>query len=248
LHDSQSRRNKFGPSDENRIAALQRQNFKELNLPQHWALWLSVEGDLRFLSHHDVMREMQRLCTRAGIPLRYSQGFNPHPVMSIACPRPVGVASLADVVVMDLDDTPEPLSPEDIIARANATAPQGMKFTRAENLQASKTLHPRKIQYQLAIWPEEVSRLSARLEELSGMPVWTVARRKADKAGRGRFTHEDLDIHQMVADLKLEGLLLGWTQVPAGEVWARPGEVLELIGLDARVDLARLKRMAVQYE
>ena len=217
-------------------------------MPQHWALWLGIEGDLRFISHHDVMREMQRLCTRADIPLRYSQGFNPHPVMSIACPRPVGVASLADVVVMDLDDTPDPLSPQDILTRANATAPQGMTFTRAENLQGKKTLHPRKIQYQLAIQPEEASRLAARLDELSGLPVWTVARRKADKAGHGRFTHEDLDIRNMVADLRLEGQLLLWTQMPAGEVWAKPGEVLELLGLDGRVDLARLKRMDVEYD
>ncbi len=48
--------------------------------------------------------------------------------------------------------------------------------------------------------------------------------------------------------MRLDGNVLRWTLVPSGEVWARPAEVLELLGLDARGDLARLRRTAVQYE
>jgi uncharacterized protein (DUF2344 family) len=43
-----------------------------------------VEGDLRFLSHHDCLRAMERLAARARLPVRYTQGFNPRIKMSIA--------------------------------------------------------------------------------------------------------------------------------------------------------------------
>ncbi|MBN1844663.1 MAG: DUF2344 domain-containing protein, partial [Sedimentisphaerales bacterium] len=51
----------------------------DLSRSEDVALWFDVEGDLRFLSHRDTLRCWQRALTRATVPLRYSQGFNPHP-------------------------------------------------------------------------------------------------------------------------------------------------------------------------
>ena len=73
-------------------------------MPQKWAIELSVEGDLRFLSHHDMMRAMERLVCRAKLPLKYTQGFNPRPVLSLSLPRPVGVASRAELLVVTLEE------------------------------------------------------------------------------------------------------------------------------------------------
>ena len=53
----------------------------------------SLDGDLRFISHHDELRMLVRALTRARWPLAYSQGFNPKPRVVIPLPRSVGMAS-----------------------------------------------------------------------------------------------------------------------------------------------------------
>jgi len=224
---------------------------KDFDLPQHWALWLRIDGDLRFASHHDLMRAIQRLCARAGIALRYSQGFNPHPVMSLACPRPVGVASQDDVVVLALDDEPGSsaiATADDLLRCANACAPEGMTFTRGEKLQGKKTLRPRRIEYELVSDPAQQAALAGRISELQNSPCWPTCRQRPGNARRSEMQSKEIDLRPLVQDMRLEGGVLRWTLVPSGEVWARPGEILELLGLDARSDLARLRRTAVQYE
>lgn len=50
------------------------------------------DGAAKYLSHLDVFRTFARAFTRAEVPLAYSQGFNPHPYISIVHPLSVGVA------------------------------------------------------------------------------------------------------------------------------------------------------------
>jgi radical SAM-linked protein len=49
--------------------------------------------ELKYISHLDLMRLWQRALRRADIPLAYSQGFSPHPRLSIAAPLAIGVTS-----------------------------------------------------------------------------------------------------------------------------------------------------------
>ena len=63
------------------------------------ALEYTIGGDLRFISHRDTLRLFQRAVARAALPVRFTEGFNPHPRMMIPLPRPVGVASQAETLV-----------------------------------------------------------------------------------------------------------------------------------------------------
>ncbi|MFB3893396.1 MAG: TIGR03936 family radical SAM-associated protein [Phycisphaerae bacterium] len=218
-------------------------------LPQYWALWLRVEGDLRFLSHLDMMRAMGRVAGRSRLPVRYTQGFNPHPVLSLPCPRPVGVASLDDVLVMALEEPDGAAADAKLDARAivgamNRSAPRGMTFTRAQRLEGAKTLHPRRAEYELALDHDRAGRVRDRLGELAAMASWPVERAKGEDAGHART----IDLHPLVADARLEGDMLRWSHVPQGQSWARPAEFLGLLGLDGRVDLACAIRVRVEYE
>jgi radical SAM-linked protein len=56
--------------------------------------------ELRYISHTDVIRAWERSFRRVSIPLAYSQGFTPHPQISIAAPLAVGMTS--DVELMDI--------------------------------------------------------------------------------------------------------------------------------------------------
>lgn len=85
-------------------------------------------GRARWISHLDAMRTLQRVMNRAGVPIRYSEGFNPHALISILMPLSVGTESLcqmADIRVredVDLSALPQLLS---------AVMPDGLRVTDA---------------------------------------------------------------------------------------------------------------------
>lgn len=58
---------------------------------------------VRHLGHLDLLRAMHRALRRSGLPIRYSQGFNPHVVMSFASPLPVGVSGVEELMDVALD-------------------------------------------------------------------------------------------------------------------------------------------------
>ena len=54
--------------------------------------------EVRFISHLDIIRLWHRALRRAGIALAYSEGFNPHPRISLAAPLALGVTSEAELM------------------------------------------------------------------------------------------------------------------------------------------------------
>jgi len=81
-----------------------------------------------YLSHLDTMRTLQRVIGRAKIPVKHSEGFNPHPYLSIALPLSLGYTSeceLMDIVVLD------DISESEICYRLNAVAPEGLEIIDA---------------------------------------------------------------------------------------------------------------------
>lgn len=77
------------------------------NLPPDRALALPVQrlrlryakrGRLRFSSHRDFQRALERAVRRAQVPIAFSQGFSPHPRISYSNSAPTGTASEAEYV------------------------------------------------------------------------------------------------------------------------------------------------------
>ena len=65
---------------------------------QRLRIRLSRGQEVKFISHLDIIRLWTRALRRAQIPLAYSEGFSPHPRMSLAAPLPVGVTSEAELM------------------------------------------------------------------------------------------------------------------------------------------------------
>ena len=87
-------------------------------------------GRAVYISHLDLMRTLQRSFNRAGLPLKYSEGFNPHPQIAIALPLSVGTGSLCEIMDFKLkaEETPDLAAlPE----RLNAVLPEGIRVTEA---------------------------------------------------------------------------------------------------------------------
>ena len=86
------------------------------------------EENIKFISHLDVLKTIQKNIRRAGLPVEFSQGFNPHMNTSIAQPLSVGVYSSGEY--MDMVLTTE-VDEKEIVDKLNATAPSGIKYISA---------------------------------------------------------------------------------------------------------------------
>lgn len=83
-------------------------------------------GRAVYISHLDLMHTMQRAFSRAGYELKYSEGFNPHPQISIALPLSVGAASLCEIMDFRLKEDAEHST---MAARLSAAMPEGIEVT-----------------------------------------------------------------------------------------------------------------------
>lgn len=82
-------------------------------------------GRAVYISHLDLMHTMQRVFLRSGHRLKYSEGFNPHPIVSIALPLSVGHASVCELMDFSLlDDEPDL---EQVRNDLNASLPEGIR-------------------------------------------------------------------------------------------------------------------------
>ncbi|MDR1065692.1 MAG: TIGR03936 family radical SAM-associated protein [Oscillospiraceae bacterium] len=86
---------------------------------------MSKLGAAKYISHLDFMRTARRAFIRAGIPLRYSEGFNPHPLMSFALPLSVGQESVCELLDFELAGE----MPPDALKRLAAALPEGITAT-----------------------------------------------------------------------------------------------------------------------
>jgi len=91
-------------------------------------LRFSKTGRAVYISHLDLMRTMQRAFLRAGMPLKYSEGFNPHAQISFALPLSVGTASLCDLMDFHLNGF---MSLSEIPFRLNRALPEGIEVLEA---------------------------------------------------------------------------------------------------------------------
>ena len=86
-------------------------------------LLFSKTGRAKYISHLDLMRTFQRAFARAGISIRHTEGFNPHPFVSIALPLSVGYSSECEILEFGLlEGTPYEAVPE----RLTAAMPEGI--------------------------------------------------------------------------------------------------------------------------
>lgn len=61
-------------------------------------------GNMRFIGHLDIMRYFQKAMRRADIPIKYSEGFSPHQIMSFAAPLGMGLEGFGEYMDIELED------------------------------------------------------------------------------------------------------------------------------------------------
>lgn len=108
-----------------RVAA--RHHSEEVFALSKWRLKFSKKGMGKYISHLDLLRTFTRAIHRANLPVRYSQGFNPHQLITFSLPLALGVTSETEFVDIDFEET---ASPREIGEALNKTLPPDIRILR----------------------------------------------------------------------------------------------------------------------
>jgi len=105
--------------------------------PHHWyRLLYSKLGDIRFLSHLEVIQVFFQALRRAGVKLHYTQGFNPVPKASFSPALPVGTESLAEYLDIDLIEAI--IDESEFLSSVNLQLPAGITIRSIANVPDKK--------------------------------------------------------------------------------------------------------------
>lgn len=200
----------------------------------------SVDGDVRFISHHDTLRLFRRALARAELPVRFSEGFNPAPRISIPLPRPVGMASDDELLVVDLE---RPVDRQDALARLRAQMPEGIDVHDVCELPAGEKPHPHLAHYRLDINGEPASELQTKASDMLAAPALVVER----PAAPGKASQK-LDVRKYLVDLNLVERGVEFTLRVTGSGTARPGEIAGLLLSTTTPLHHRIRRTSVTWQ
>lgn len=86
------------------------------------------KGRAKYISHLDLNRCMQRTFKRSGLPIWYTEGFNPHIYITFALPLSLGYESSVEIMDFNLNENVEF---EEVTSRLNNVMPEGMRILNA---------------------------------------------------------------------------------------------------------------------
>ncbi len=133
-------------------------------------------GRSRLLSHLELLQMFFRAFNRAGLPLHYSQGFNPSPKVSFSPALPLGTESRAEYLFVDLT---EDIDPRIWQERLNKQLPEGLSVQGIE-FSDSKKIPSRVETWYTVNFPEEIDDAAfASFAEVATFPVTVVRKKKS---------------------------------------------------------------------
>jgi radical SAM-linked protein len=204
-------------------------------------------GNLRLVSHHDLMHVLERMMRRASIPFAVSQGFHPQPKMVFALSLALGVVGLNEVLEIELK---EHIPADEVLCRLNRCAPAGLEFLSIREQPAKVGARVRRAFYRLPL-DETPADLPERINSfLADASHWVVRmrpnRRRINirpyvsdlslrlfsgepKATADRIASTDANLSTVASGSPLNELLMTLWITPTGAV--RPEEVATALGL-----------------
>jgi radical SAM-linked protein len=186
--------------------------------------------EIKFISHLDLARTFERAFRRAGLPMAYSQGFNPRPRFQIAAALPVGVTGRVELLDVWLV---EPLSADEVLDRLPAVLPRGLGVSTVAEVELrmpSLQSQMRAADYEAVVHgAEAVGAIQTRIQTL--LETKSLLRQRQHK---GKLQTYDLRplIQRVTAELGPKGGSLLSMRLQASPQGAgRPDEVLDALGL-----------------
>ncbi len=185
---------------------------------------------LKFLSHLDLMRLWERVFRRAGVALAYSEGFSPHPKISLAAPLAVGITSKAELMDVFLNRR---MSPDDFIQRVAPQLPRGISIIdiqpvslEAPSLQSRIRFAEYLVEVESEEDPEKIERSLRSLLSLESLP-WHHSRDTGERFYDLRPLLDDLWLAGRKDNLYRIGMRLRCDSSGSG----RPEQIIKALGL-----------------
>ncbi len=199
-------------------------------------------GRAAYISHLDLMRTMQRAFLRADLPLKYSEGFNPHAQISMLLPLPLGHESLCEL--MDFRVGAD-CALSDMAERLTTALPEGIRVLRVyEPERKGKEPKWLRIRGRFDYDAGQSAETAAALEAFFAREELVILRRT--KRGEG-----ESDIRPAIREFSAvsapEGIELE-TVVSAQEPTLNPDllvSALQQLAPELKPDFARFTRVAV---
>lgn len=178
-------------------------------------------GDLRLIGHHDLLRSFERMLRRAGLPIHFTEGFNPKPRLVFPLTLPLGVVGCQEVVDLELDAE---LPLEDLRQRLVEQAPAGLEILTLQRRERRRTGQVCQVTYRLPLPPQRGRELPERIAALLALPACWVE--------RSRPQARRIDVRPYILALRLaDGAIeMDLRVTPTGT--ARSQEILGLLGLE----------------
>lgn len=206
---------------------------------EQWVFTFSIEGDLRFISHRDTLRMFQRATARASLPVRYTEGFNPHPRLAIPLPRPVGMASQAESIVIEFDRS---VSGDEVLHALERQTPADLKMTGAQRLEPPRRLQPTLVRYRLELNGSAGTDMETqirRIMESTTLPI----ERSSPKNPETRT----IDVRPYIVSMDRCSSAVEFALRVTGGGTVKPSEVAGLLGFDSSAINHRIRRLEIQW-
>lgn len=188
-------------------------------MKQRLRIRFTKAGDLVWISHHDLMRLWERLLRRSGLPIAFSEGFNPRPKMSMPLALGIGIRSRDEVIEVELSRW---TTAQAVAEALRPSLPSGMEILGLELLPPHEKGQVARVEYEVALSAEEAERLKSILAEVMARERLEIVRHRNQKP-------IDLKRYLLAARLEGESLVFSFTVTSQGT--ARPEEFCALLGL-----------------
>jgi len=131
-------------------------------------------GPMRFASHRDFQRALERAVSRSGLPIAFSGGFNPHPRISYANAAPTGTASNAEYVELGLKEAVDVAAVASVLT---PTLPHGFSIAESHLAQPGPLAERLRVsEWLIELTGTTAAELDASLTILATQPGITVDR------------------------------------------------------------------------
>ncbi|NIL97962.1 MAG: DUF2344 domain-containing protein [Planctomycetales bacterium] len=192
---------------------------------QRYRIRFRKQGDLRWISHRDLLRTLERLFRRAELKLAMTEGFHPRPRMSFASALAVGVTGLDEVMELELAEaTPA----AELLQRLQQHTVAGLQFHAVEALAANS---PKgrvvSVTYECPVPEQRRAEIAGAIQRLLGEQTHWVAR----PGGK-----QPVEVRRTIGRLELAGDRLQMQLTVTPQNPARPRELLAAIGLGSPLD------------
>ena len=204
-----------------------------------------VRGNLRFLSHAEMLKVFQRACVRAGIKTAYSQGFNPRPKLSLPLPRSVGIETNDDLLSLQVETSAASFDSEQFKAKLSEQLPDGFELLTVRTAKAKAPVQPCLAAYVLAVREENLNeKLKSRIKCLLASENLNLQRRIDSKNSK----FKKVDVRPFLKSIELDnrGIAIECKISSAGSI--RIDEILELLELDYDMLSAPIRRTRIQWQ